>query len=109
MLCRTGVLCTIFAFVILIPSVMETAVGGQERPPTSPGAELPLRQNEEINETYELAPGAHVEISVISGPVEIETTNSSRAEVRILRSGPKRETADCYTVAISHSPSRLIL
>ena len=42
-------------------------------------------EREEINQTYELAPGASVQLSVISGSVDVETTTGNTAEVHIVR------------------------
>ncbi len=38
----------------------------------------------ELNESYQLAPDAQVEVSGINGPVEISTTDAATAEVHIL-------------------------
>ena len=37
-----------------------------------------FQEREEINQKYELAPGARVEVSSIRGPVEVYDTNSAR-------------------------------
>ncbi|MEK6285307.1 MAG: hypothetical protein AABO57_06165 [Acidobacteriota bacterium] len=66
-------------------------------------------EREEINQTYELAPGARVELSVISGSVDVETTTSTTAEVRIVRMGETRKDLDCYTVGIEHTPTSLVM
>ena len=66
-------------------------------------------EREDINQTYELAPGARVELSVISGSVDVETTNGNTAEVHIVRMGETRKDLDCYTVAIEHTPTSLIM
>lgn len=66
-------------------------------------------EREDINQTYELAPGARVELSVISGSVDVETTSGNTAEVHIVRMGETRQDLDCYTVAIEHTPGSLIM
>src|SRR4030095_7776659 len=66
-------------------------------------------EREEINQTYELAPGARVELSVISGSVDVETTTGSMAEVHIVRRGQPRTDLDCDTVAIEHTPTSLLM
>src|SRR5438477_3044024 len=66
-------------------------------------------EREDINQTYELAPGARVELSVISGSVDVETTSGNTAEVHIVRMGETRKDLDCYTVAIEHTPTSLIM
>ena len=66
-------------------------------------------EREDINQTYELAPGARVELSVISGSVDVETTNGNTAQVHIVRMGETRADLDCYTIAIDHTPNSLIM
>jgi hypothetical protein len=46
---------------------------------------------EEIRKTFELAPGARVEISSINGSVNIETSDSKTAEVYVQRTGASAE------------------
>jgi hypothetical protein len=43
---------------------------------------------QEEHQTYQLAAGAHVDVSNISGPVSIEATDGSTAEVHIYRTAP---------------------
>ncbi len=66
-------------------------------------------EREDVNQTYELAPGARVELSVISGSVDVETTSGNTAEVHIVRLGETRKDLDCYTIAIEHTPTSLIM
>jgi DUF4097 and DUF4098 domain-containing protein YvlB len=60
-----------------------------------------------VDQTYQLSPGAHVEVSAINGPVEIETGAFSQAEVHIKRSAPTQADLDRVHVLIDHSPSSL--
>ncbi len=48
-------------------------------------------ERDEIRQTYELAPGARVEVERINGTVDIETFEGSGAEVHIVRSARNRE------------------
>src|SRR6185503_18274449 len=66
-------------------------------------------ERDEINQTYELAPGARVELSVISGSVDIETTSGTTAQVQIVRMGQTRADLDCYTVGIEHTATSLVM
>ncbi|MFY9553447.1 MAG: hypothetical protein WAV20_11675 [Blastocatellia bacterium] len=66
-------------------------------------------EREEINQTYQLEPGARVELSVISGSVDVETTSGSAAEVHIVRMGETRKDLDCYTIGIEHTASSLVM
>jgi DUF4097 and DUF4098 domain-containing protein YvlB len=62
---------------------------------------------DELDQTYQLSPGAHVEVSSINGPVEIETGSFSQAEVHIKRSAPTQADLDRVHVLIDHSASSL--
>jgi DUF4097 and DUF4098 domain-containing protein YvlB len=73
------------------------------------GVDREYTEREEIHKTYELSPGARVELSVISGSVNVETTNGNTAEVHIVRMGETRTDLDCYTISIEHTPSSLIM
>jgi hypothetical protein len=69
---------------------------------------------EEIRKTYELSPGARVEVAGINGGVKIETSDSRTAEVYVERTGKSQEvlgrrkvnidaTADTLTVIAESS------
>jgi hypothetical protein len=64
---------------------------------------------EEIHQTYELAPGARVEVSSISGPVEVQTSDTNAAEVHIVRSAESKASLACSRMVIEHSPNRLVI
>ena len=68
-----------------------------------------MAEREEIRQSYNLAPGARVEISTISGSVDIETTSGQMAEVHIIRMGKTRKDFDCYKMNIEHSPGSLVI
>jgi hypothetical protein len=73
-----------------------------------------LPEREEIHQSYQLAPGARVEVSVVSGSVDVQTVEGNTAEVNtakvdIVRSARTRAELDCYSVAIDHSPTSLVL
>lgn len=62
---------------------------------------------EEKRETYELSPGARVEVSNINGPVEIETSETNTAEIYIERTASTPESLDRRRIAIEYSPTSL--
>jgi len=68
-----------------------------------------MPEREDINQTYELNPGARVELSVIAGSVDVETTNGNTAEVHITRLGQTRTDLDCYKIAIENTPDSLVM
>src|SRR5260370_37571173 len=68
-----------------------------------------LRERDEINQTYELSPGASVEVSGINGPVEIDTANSTTAQVHIIRSANTQEDLAHHRITVDHSTSSLVV
>jgi hypothetical protein len=73
----------------------------------APISDLPER--EEIHRSYELTQSAHVDVSVVSGSVDVQTVDAHTAEVNIVRSARTREELDCYSVAVEHSPTSLVM
>jgi hypothetical protein len=71
------------------------------------GDGIDLAEREEIRRTYKLEPGARVEISGISGRVDVETANTDIAEVLIIRSAKKREDLQYRKINIQHRPDYL--
>src|SRR5215208_2997055 len=55
---------------------------------------------QEIRQTYELSPGARVEISGLNGAVKIETSDTKTAEVYIERTAATQEALDRRKVTI---------
>jgi len=70
-------------------------------------AEFDLPEREELHQSYELAPGAGVELSNIPGSVKIETTDSDTAEVNIVRSAETPADLACGKIVIEPTPARL--
>jgi hypothetical protein len=62
---------------------------------------------ERIHESYVLTPGASVEVSGISGPVQIETGSGNTADVTVTRSAPTHAELQCGRVAIEQTPRGL--
>ncbi len=72
-----------------------------------PQRDLPER--EETRQSYQLAPGASVELATISGAVDVETTTGNTAEVHIINSARDRNDLACHRFAIEHTPARLAI
>ncbi|HEX6728878.1 MAG TPA: DUF4097 family beta strand repeat-containing protein, partial [Pyrinomonadaceae bacterium] len=68
-----------------------------------------FNERDEINQTFQLSPNSHIEVSSISGPVEITTGSGNSAEVRIIRTA--RNVADLRyrKILIEHDSNRLSL
>jgi hypothetical protein len=89
----------IFALTMILYANL-TTLGQQNR-------DFPER--EEINKTFQLSKDARVEVKVIAGPVEIETTESGTAEVHIVRSAKTRAELDCYQTVVEHTADSLTI
>jgi DUF4097 and DUF4098 domain-containing protein YvlB len=68
-----------------------------------------LREREEINRSFTLSPGAHVNISNVSGPVEIRTSEGNTAEVHIVRMARNREDFQLRKFVIEQTPTGLVV
>ena len=62
---------------------------------------------EEIRQTYELAPGAQVELTGLNGWVRVEATDGKTAEVYIERIASSQEALDRRRVTIDAAPDHL--
>ena len=103
--------------VILVLLVAIAAVAGAVR--SSVGSVSELRglvshQNtgdvrQEIRETYQLSPGARVELSGLNGAVKIETSDSKTAEVYIERTASSQEAMDRRKVTIEAGANSLTI
>jgi hypothetical protein len=101
--------------VILIVLVAIAAVAGVVRSSVGSVAELrglvsnrnatDVRQ--EIRQTYELAPGARVELVGLNGAVKIETSDSNTAEIYIERTAATQEALDRRKVSIEADANSL--
>ncbi|HEX7331332.1 MAG TPA: DUF4097 family beta strand repeat-containing protein [Pyrinomonadaceae bacterium] len=67
------------------------------------------REKDEFRKTFELKPGARVEVSSIRGAVEIETADVSTAEVYIVRSAENRADLESYRIDVEGEPGSLII
>jgi len=101
--------------VILIVLVALAGVAGIVR--SSVGSVAELRElashkntgdvRQEIRQTYELAPGARVEISGLNGAVKIETSDTKTAEIYIERTASTQEAMDRRKVTIEADANSL--
>src|SRR5215207_4688977 len=62
---------------------------------------------DEIRQTYELAPGARVEVGGINGPVKIETADVKTAEVYIERTASSQEALNRRKINIEADSNKL--
>ena len=64
---------------------------------------------EEIQKSYELSPGARVEVSGINGAVKIEISDSKTADVYVERTGASQEALNRRKLIIDSTPSGLTI
>lgn len=64
-------------------------------------------EQEEVKRTFQLSPGASVEVSTIYGTVDIETTNSNTAEIHVIRYARSRADFSSRKINIEHSVNGL--
>lgn len=103
--------------VILVVLVGVAAVAGVVRSSVGSVSELKglvshhnaadVRQ--EIRETYQLSPGARVELTGLNGAVKIETSDSNKAEVYIERTASSQEAMDRRKVTIEADANSLTI
>jgi len=93
----------------LLTSVMMLASGSpQARFATSETAGN-FQERDEINRTYQLNPGASVEISSIRGPVEITNGAGATAEVQIIRTARTRADLEYHKIEVEQTPQGLVV
>ena len=103
--------------VILVLLVLVAGVAGMVVRSSSRGTVAEIRElvthkhmsdvREEIRQSYELAPGARVELSGLNGAVRIETSDTTRAEVFIERTASSQEALDRRKVLIDADANSL--
>ena len=94
----------------LLTSVMMLACGAPRVGFTTETAQRPdFKERDEINRTYQLAPGTHVEVSSIRGPVVITNGDSATAEVQIIRTARTREDLEYHKIEVEQSGNSLIV
>jgi hypothetical protein len=66
-------------------------------------------ESDEVRQSYQLAPGASVDVSSISGSVTIETSDTSMAEVHVVRTARSRADLAYRNVIIEQQASGLVV
>lgn len=68
-----------------------------------------LPERDEQRQTFQLQPGARVEIANIGGKVDVETSDSNTAEVLVVRSARARADLERRRITIEGSPTSLVV
>jgi len=99
----------IFILLVLLAAiagvVARSSSRGDLRDLVSHHASADVRQ--EIRQSYELAPGARVELSGLNGGVKIETSDTKTAEVYIERTASSQEALDARKVIVEADANSL--
>lgn len=68
-----------------------------------------FKERDEINQTYQLTPGARVEVSSIRGGVQITNADTATAEVQIIRTARTRADLEFHKIEIQHAGNSLVV
>src|SRR4026207_358193 len=68
-----------------------------------------FKERDEVNQTYQLGPGARVEVSSIRGSVEITTSNTATAEVQIIRTARTRADLEYHKIEVQQTSNGLVV
>ena len=96
----TALLTTMMMLVSAAPSAGVTSETTQRRD---------FRERDEFNQTYQLAPGARVEVSSIRGSVDIVSADTSTAEVKIIRSARSRADLEYHKIEVEQTGNSLVV
>jgi len=64
-----------------------------------------FQEREEIRQSYQIAPGASVEIANLNGPLEIETVSGNTAEIYVVRSARTKADLEYHKIIIENTPT----
>ena len=94
----------------LLTSVMMLTCGAPRAGLTAATAQRDdFQERDEVNQTYELAPGARVEVSSIRGRVEIVTADTTTAEVQIIRTARTRADLEYHKIEVEQAGNSLVV
>ncbi len=94
----------------LLTSMMMLACGAPRAGLTTEIAQRSdFQERDEINRTYQLAPGARVEVSSIRGRVEIVNADTTTAEVQIIRTARTRADLEYHKIELEQAGNSLVV
>lgn len=99
-------------FTLLLVTIASLALAAQALGASAQkrdGGDADFPERDEMKQTYELSPGAHVEVRGINGTVDIETASGSTAEVNIVRLARTREDLNYRKIIVEHTGNSLIV
>ena len=97
-------------FTALLTTMMILAFGATPAGFTAETAQrADFQERDEFNQTYQLAPGARVEVSSIRGGVEIVNSDSTTAEVKIIRTARTRADLEYHKIEVEQAGNSLVV
>jgi len=101
----------IFVVLVLVAGVAGVVVRSSSRGTVAEIRELVTHKNtdvrEKIRQSYDLSPGARVELTGLNGAVNIETSDTNKAEVLIERTASSQEALDRRKVVVEADANSL--
>ena len=76
---------------------------------TTATAQRDFTERDEVNQTYQLQPGARVEVSSIRGSVKIVNSEGATAEVRIIRTARTRADLEYHKIEVQQTGNSLVV
>jgi Putative adhesin len=68
-----------------------------------------FKERDELNQTYQLGPGTRVEVSSIRGTVEISNSDSTTAEVQIIRTARTPADLEHHKIEVEQTSNSLVV
>ena len=98
------------ATALLLMSMMMLACGAPRAGGTTETAQRgDFKERDEFNQTYQLTPGARVEVSSIRGGVEIVNADTATAEVQIIRTARTRADLEYHKIEVEQTGNSLVV
>jgi putative adhesin len=95
----------VIALAVTILCWMGTVLGQKAKP--SGNNDFP--ESDELQRSYQLVPGARVDVSAISGSIVIETSDTNMAEVHVVRTARSRAELAYRNVIVEQQGSGLVV
>jgi len=99
-----SLLLSLVALVVLV--LAPVAANAQRHTHEEDGS---FSERDEINQTYTLASGAHVEVRGINGTVDIETSAGATAEVHVVRLARNRDDLNYHKIFVEQTAGGLVV
>ena len=93
----------------LLTSMLMLACAAPRAEVTAEATQKDFKERDEINRTYQLGPGTRVEVSSIRGTVEISNSDSTTAEVQIIRTARTPADLEHHKIEVEQTSNSLVV